>query len=344
MKHKLKKYLSEIFDIKQENITDEYALGSSGWDSLKHMELVFFIQNKYGIEPTEDNVIKMMTFQGILDIIQNCNIKYNNNNNNNITESDFVEALKYIGLCNGDDVFVQSSIGTFGRIENSLEIIKNAFLSVIGKDGTLAVPTFTTNSIKKESFNVDQSVSESGIFSEYIRTMPNALRSVHPFHSIAAIGSKSKIFANVKSKTSFSRDSVFGKMYDLDFKLCFLGTTLKHCTFFHYVEEQCNVPYRFFVKISSSVTNKGKTIPFLHDYFARYSEPLIIADFHKPGEKIFKEAGGKKKFIGSGPIYLVSARALVDTTLLHLSNEQTYLIADKDKWKVQEILNGNFKK
>lgn len=337
----LKKNIADIIGIDKSIITETSALGKTdNWDSLKHMEIVSFIEEKYQIDLTPDDVLEMMSFSGILEVIK----KNHNQKKESITltENDFIEAFKNIGLNRGDHVFVQSSIATFGKIQNPLETIKNSFLSVISETGTLAVPTFT---YRNKNFELEKSKSESGDFSEYIRLLPDALRSIHPFHSVAAIGKHSKIIADTVSKSSFSRDSVFGKMYDLDFKLCLLGTTLKDCSFFHYIEEHANVPYRFFKKITSTVTVKGSTRDFSIDYFARFREPFIKADLHTAGEKLLSKIDGQKVFVGKGPVYLVSARKLFDTTYpILLSEDPTFLINKKDKWKVQEILNGNFKK
>ena len=64
------------------------------------------------------------------------------------------------------------------------------------------------------------------VFAEHIRKLPEAKRSQHPpFHSIAAIGKHAQKLADAVGHTSFDRTSVFGKMYDLDFKVCMFGTS-----------------------------------------------------------------------------------------------------------------------
>jgi len=349
IKNKLKQLLSELLKIDFQKISENMSLGSTDvWDSIKHMEIVFYIGEKYGIEPTPDHVLQMTSFKGLYELIINsAEIKKINNKQikTYLNKDDFVEALVKVGLKKGDHVFVQSSIGNFGKINNPLETIKDSFLSVIGKNGTLTVPTFNSNFFQGRNFSVDNSKSESGIFSEFIRTSPGALRSTHPFHSIVSIGKKAKELSEViNNSSSFSRSSVFGKMYDFDYKVCMFGTTMKHNTYFHYIEEQALVPYRFFKTFTSTITYKGKTEECSYGYFARYLEPLIKADFHNVGEKLLEEFDGKKVFVGRGSIYLFSCKKFVDVMLRYLTNDPVFLIADIDKWKIKEIINGNYKK
>ena len=60
------------------------------------------------------------------------------------------KALVNIGLSSGDTVYVHSQLFSLGPICNAqnadelCRIVLDTFTSVIGRDGTLVVPTFTT--------------------------------------------------------------------------------------------------------------------------------------------------------------------------------------------------------
>lgn len=344
LREEIRTYLSKCIGTDRFHITDESSLGCvPNWDSLKHMEVVLLIEEKYGIQPTPDNVVRMMSFQGICDVLNNQ--QQIQKSARMLTEADFVNALKDVGLKKGDHVFVQSSIGTFGKIDIPLYTIKNAFQSVLEEEGTLTVPTFNFCFTRGENFDIDESESETGLFSEYIRKSQDAVRSQHPpFHSVASIGKYANILGDAKSNTSFSRNSVFGKMLDLNFKICMFGTTLKHNTFFHYVEEQVGVPYRFYKTFTSTVTQQNKSEERTYRYYARYSQPLVRTDFHRIGENLLKEFDGKKVFVGTGPVYLFSAHEFVNVVTSYLAHKPDYLVIEEDKWKIKEIKNGRFKK
>jgi len=61
----------------------------------------------------------------------------------------FKKSLKVVGVKKSDTIFIHSNIGFFGNCKKSLkyasacETIYNAIFDVLGKSGTLIVPTFT---------------------------------------------------------------------------------------------------------------------------------------------------------------------------------------------------------
>ena len=105
------------------------------------------------------------------------------------------KALMDIGLSSGDTVYVHSQLfglGFIGNAQNADElcsIVLDAFTSVIGPDGTLVVPTFTTAVGRSGgSFHLSKTSCDTGIFAEFIRKKKNSIRSLHPINSVAALG------------------------------------------------------------------------------------------------------------------------------------------------------------
>jgi aminoglycoside 3-N-acetyltransferase len=113
------------------------------------------------------------------------------------SKKDFVAALRKAGISSGQTVLCHSNIGFFGipsegnNRETADRIVLEGFLDVIGKSGTLIVPTFTYSFCKNETFDPDLSQSTCGPWSEYVRTQSAARRSLDPLFSVAAIGKKS---------------------------------------------------------------------------------------------------------------------------------------------------------
>ena len=58
------------------------------------------------------------------------------------TQTDLVSGLGSLGLTSGDVVFVHSSLSSFGHVEGGAETVVQAFLEVLGPEGTLAGPSF----------------------------------------------------------------------------------------------------------------------------------------------------------------------------------------------------------
>ena len=64
-----------------------------------------------------------------------------------ITKEGLINALKESGINKGDTIIVHSDISSFGVVENftkkkQLETFYNAFMEVLGEEGTLCVPSF----------------------------------------------------------------------------------------------------------------------------------------------------------------------------------------------------------
>ena len=178
------------------------------------------------------------------------------------TYQDLVAAFKSVGLKRGDVVFSHSNIGFFGFPEgertngNAFEVILGAFLDVIGKEGTLVVPTFTYSFPHNKTYDPDYTPSDCGVFTEMLRQHPQSYRSDDPCVSVTAIGKLAKEVTINIPENSYGSDSFFDRFYKSDGVICNLNRDAGS-TFIHYVERKLNVPYRF-DKTFSGVFCKNK--------------------------------------------------------------------------------------
>ena len=104
----------------------------------------------------------------------------------NVTRDDIARSLTAMGLKAGDRVMVHSSLSSMGHVEGGAATVVQAFLDVVGPQGTLMVPTFTHSSC--EYFDPLESPSLNGAVTEAARRFPGAVRSLHPTHAVTAIG------------------------------------------------------------------------------------------------------------------------------------------------------------
>ena len=72
------------------------------------------------------------------------------------------------------------------------------------------------------------------------------IRSLHPTHSVAALGKDAKVFTegNEKFDTPCARGSSWGKLLDRQAKILLVGVDLKRNTFIHGIEEWMDIPGR----------------------------------------------------------------------------------------------------
>jgi aminoglycoside 3-N-acetyltransferase len=164
------------------------------------------------------------------------------------------EVLSELGLSEGNAVYVHSALGGFGAIEgidstDRLGYCKAIYGAIddcisIGASGTLFVPTFTHGYVKEQTdFNLKKTPSEAGIFSEYVRCLPQSTRSLHPVASNAAVGKMQSILDHV-SISSFGMGSFFDKFVKIEnSSVLWLGASINHTTYVHHVEQIVGVSY-----------------------------------------------------------------------------------------------------
>ena len=177
---------------------------------------------------------------------------------------DLKKALIRVGIKKGENILCHSNIGYFGRIKNinTSEQLCQSFLkiilSIIKKDGTLIVPTFSYSFFDKKNFVINKTKSKMGIFSEYIREHQKSIRSSDPNFSVAAIGRHCKYFSETNNENTYGEESFFDKFHKLNGKILdfnFIGSTI-----IHYYERKLNVPYRFDKKFYGLINDSKKNI------------------------------------------------------------------------------------
>jgi aminoglycoside 3-N-acetyltransferase len=140
----------------------------------------------------------------------------------------------------GDVVFLHSSLSSLGNVEGGAAGLVSVIVELLETEGTLAVPTFMSADLAlKETVDLRTAPSQTGIVSETVRTWPGALRSSHPFSSVAAIGHQAEYLteAHAMSPSIWHEKSPLARVLELDGKIMGLGSNLGNVTFYHVVED-----------------------------------------------------------------------------------------------------------
>ena len=193
------------------------------------------------------------------------------------------------GLKKGSTVLVHCSLRSLG-IENAAESLLEGLLLALGEAGTLLVPalSFSTVSAAQNFFDIKTTPSCVGGFTEYFRTQPGVIRSLHPTHSVCGIGKNTKeiLSKHHLDNTPCGPESPFAKVRDLGGKIVFIGCGTKSNTSMHGVEETLNPypPYLFSKSIRYIVKDMdGRTSEYdclrhgFNGFAQRYDriEPLL---------------------------------------------------------------------
>ena len=163
------------------------------------------------------------------------------------TKETLMENLHNMGLLPTDTVMVHSSMKAIGDVEGWADAVLDA-LSEYFADGLLMLPTLSWNLAweKDPVFDVRETPSLVGILPQLFRQRPNVVRSLHPTHSVAALGKDAK-WATAEDHLDdlpCGVRSAWHKLKERKGYILMVGCTLTSCTFIHGVEAWCDIPDR----------------------------------------------------------------------------------------------------
>ncbi|WP_274363021.1 aminoglycoside N(3)-acetyltransferase [Paenibacillus thermotolerans] len=161
-----------------------------------------------------------------------------------------VQDLRHLGLQEGDQVLVHSSLSSIGQVDGGADTVIDALLSAVGPNsGTVLVPTLTGTSndskLHPPHFHARASGCWTGKIPETFRMRKEASRSLHPTHSVAAIGADAVNLTTGHEDcwTPCGYGSPYYRLARRKGKILLLGVTLESNTTFHGVEELAGVDY-----------------------------------------------------------------------------------------------------
>ena len=225
---------------------------------------------------------------------------------------------------------MHSSLSRFGYIEGGAEALIDALLEVVGPGGTVMVPTLTgsqdLSADNPPTFDPDVTPCWTGRVPESFRQRPTAVRSLHPTHSVAAIGTHARAFTkgHEYSITPCGPDSPYGRLVEDRGFIVLLGVTHSSNTTFHHVEEIVGVPYHMQPGLVAARVAKGGELRIIHLMIHRYGPRR---DFQRM-EPLLRERGIQRDGqIGRAEVRLVDAYSMVQVTRLALLQDPTILLA-----------------
>lgn len=180
-------------------------------------------------------------------------------------------ALQALNIPKDRVVIVHGSLFKFGIIEGGVQGVYKCIANALGPDATIVMPTFTLSYGGTRVWNARETPGECGALAEYFRKNVASTRSIHPFHSIAAVGPKAQEITSDICITSFGEKSGFQKLYDMDAINLSVGTEfVGGATYLHMGEEQLNVPYRFMKEFPGEIRDMdGKLLDITFEYQCR---------------------------------------------------------------------------
>ena len=243
-----------------------------------------------------------------------------------------LQDLKALGVCEGDMILVHSSLNGLRRGYADYDAVtpKNVIdtlLAAVGEQGTLMLPALSYISVNKTQNLFDQKNTPScvGIIPEIFRKEYPVYRSMHPTHSVSAMGKYAKeiTMRHGEDRSPVGENSPFRRMLEYNAKILMLGCGLITMTYMHGVEEAVGTDYvmasdrwEFRMKEDGKEEWSGD---YLHHDFAGYAQRYDrIENVMEKDIVCGKTLGGKS--------WLLSAAELERVARMTLDKDQHYFV------------------
>lgn len=166
-----------------------------------------------------------------------------------LTTKDIVAGLREAGIAAGGTVLVHSSLSSLGWVEGGENAVIDALIEAVGHSGLLAMPSHTWGTVNARQPVFHQSLSPStvGRVTESFRHRASVMRSMHPTHSVTALGADAEEFTRGHElfSTPCAPSSPYGQLVDRAGKVLLVGVGLDRFTLMHAFEEWAEVPWLF---------------------------------------------------------------------------------------------------
>ncbi|HVN15093.1 MAG TPA: AAC(3) family N-acetyltransferase [Anaerolineales bacterium] len=251
-----------------------------------------------------------------------------------LTHDDLVSGFHELGVQAGDTLLVHSSYKSLGPVDGGPQTVIKALEDTLGPDGTLIMPTFNFDFNKGAPWDVRTTPSKMGILTELVRQDPRAKRVFHPFYSFAILGKHAGMLGALRYKSAYERDSVFGKLRDLDGKIMVIGLSYNDSmTFFHHIEQMEGVDYRFLKQFTGQVTDEnGKTYTDTFEMLVRDIDKGVKTMVDPMGALMEKAGVIKARKIGEASVKLMKANEVYAFTAREMRRDPHLLYyIEKDK-------------
>lgn len=246
-----------------------------------------------------------------------------------VLKGDLKKGFQRLGLTEGDQVIVHTSLSSLGFVCGGAQIVIEAILDTVKESGTVMMPTQSWKNLDpvtgvhweepKEWWQIirdhwpayDKDITPTntmGAIAEMFRTWPGVKRSSHPARSFAAKGDKAEYLLKDHDLADiFGETSPIGKLYALDGKVLLVGVGYDKNTSLHLADVRANYPSKRYTKESSAMMVSGKR------QWVSY-ETLCVdgEDFEQIGIDFETSVSVSQIKIGNAVVKCMKQRELVD--------------------------------
>lgn len=148
--------------------------------------------------------------------------------------------LRQMGVAPGDALLFHSSFSNLSHRTFKPDCFLDAVIRYL-QGGTLALPSLSWREVSPEKPFVElETRSNVGILTEVFRSRYAQRRSLHPTHSVSALGPAAEFLTrdHHTDERPCSPVSPWGRLDQADAKILFIGVDFEYATIIHYLEEK----------------------------------------------------------------------------------------------------------
>jgi aminoglycoside 3-N-acetyltransferase len=164
-----------------------------------------------------------------------------------ITRERLAHDFRALGLEAGDAVLMHSSLKRVGYVEGGPKTVLDALLEAVSPGGTVLLPTYTviggtvlaTCQLPDYVFDPQVQKTRLGRLPEEFLRFPGVERSLHPTHSVAALGPQARYLteAHHHAPSTFGKGSPWDRLIEIGGKVMGLGLPMAPGGLYHPLED-----------------------------------------------------------------------------------------------------------
>jgi len=251
-----------------------------------------------------------------------------------ITRKALSHDLKQLGIKPGDTLMIHAAVSRVGPLLNGPDALIGAIMDAIGEHGTLmayadwdaryedlldkngAVPEHWRLHIPPYDPLRSRAIRDNGVFPEFLRTTPGAVRSANPGASVVALGAKADwLTADHALNYGYGEQSPFAKLVEIGGKIAMIGAPLDTMTIIHHAEHLADVPSKRIKSVDVPfATPQGVRWQRIEEFdTGTYLCPALDdrAYFTEIVESYLASGAGISGTVGQAPTVIVDAAAIV---------------------------------
>lgn len=259
------------------------------------------------------------------------------------TSTSLASDLRQLGLTAGDVVLVHSSLSGLGYVDGGADAVIDALLAAVGPSGTVLFPTLTGSGDDGPNappvMDVLSTPCWTGRIPETARSRAGARRSLHPTHSVTAVGAKAEPYATGHEASASPCDEhspYYRLISEGGYILLLGGVTQESNTTLHCLEELAAVPYHLQPEETDGIVidldGKPRIVRNrLHVWRNSRFPQGHERDFLKVNEPLTSAGAIRCGHVGQSTAQLISARSLADVILPILERDPMFLLSERGR-------------